>query len=159
MQTTIPLILAGCSPSKMDIQDIPFDAFYDFFEQNQDWKQGKIIGDLMVDKFEADFIDAELQLLPTGITLKSGNLKKDADHVTQAFKDQLEIMEGRTVRTLVLMNALQDYHLGNMWMNKDHRQQGLEKVKEVIEPFFTEHRKVVCDTPKAKKNLLQRLFA
>lgn len=153
----------GEKQGRPDIRLIPYDDFYAFLENNRDFDKGKIVGEVLIEKYKEGVQPDEkpLPFLETGIG--SGINLTDRARVNDLFavhKSNMENIAGATALKLSLMRGLHEYHLGNMWMNEEKRREGLAMVKATLTPFFDRvaDRPAPQKKPSALPGVLKKIF-
>lgn len=143
----------------VDPMAISFDRFYEALVHNNDFETGKLIGDVLIEKFQKSFLPLTQELLPTGIDMNWSldQAKKDAKRVFAQHEQNREIYRKRQEAGSALLKGVYAYH-HSLLLSGDQvkKQESLKKIKEALQPLFTEHLKQEEAVP--PKPLWKRLF-
>lgn len=156
------MILQQTDQTKIDLTAIPFDTFYMFLEQNSNFQQGKVVGDLLLKKFQKSFLPPQQDYLPVGIDphWNAQKAMKQVDHVFTQLRNNQDLYRRRDEMTSNLMKSVYAYHqslMGNTPYIVE-KENSLQTMKTILQPFFTAELKQPDEPKPAKQTIWKRIF-
>ena len=131
--------------SKEAILAMPFESFIDLLEAERDCQRGKVIGDVLMEKFKTAVQPVQSEAkLPVARSVadllspsfQTGNLRTQAEKVFATHEQNMKNINGYYATAGKLQRSLYAYHTANQGCADHIRTEALNNIKEILSPFF-----------------------